>query len=240
MGRGTGWHQKLWCTSLCLWAQATETRAGAGVAVTRGVTAFTASHPFVPCKSARAPPLAGAAALHQPIIPYHSLSLLLTHYHALSLPITPYHSLSFRIIRYHSLSLRIISYHSLSRLITPYHSLSRLITPYHALSRPITPHHAPPRPTTPHHALSRYAPPFVKAARVERSSTPMIMLVQLRRTSTPAQARVSVVCAWRHRRSAPRGLVPPCSTHHAPCRCCTMHHAGVALLSFLITPYHAL
>ena len=22
MGRGTGWHQKLWCTSLCLWAQA--------------------------------------------------------------------------------------------------------------------------------------------------------------------------------------------------------------------------
>ena len=86
---------------------------------------------------------------------------------------------------------------------------------------------------------------------MERSSTPMIMLVQLRRTSTPAQARVSVVRAWRHRRSAPKGLVPPCSTHHAPCRCCRdaqrpcyhslsrriiPHHA----LSFPVTPYHSL
>ena len=105
MGRGTGWHQKSWCTSLCLWAQATETRAGAGVAVTHSVTAsqrhsVTASHPFLPshCKSARAPPLAGAAALHQPISPHiiasHSLSLLLTYYHSCSPTITPAHPLS--------------------------------------------------------------------------------------------------------------------------------------------------
>ena len=37
---GTGRHQKLRCTSLCLWAQATEMRACAGVLVRRSCTSM--------------------------------------------------------------------------------------------------------------------------------------------------------------------------------------------------------
>ena len=88
---------------------------------------------------------------------------------------------------------------------------------------------------------------------MELRSTPMIMLVQLRRTSTPAQVRISVACAQRHKlvhrnfwclpvpytahRAGVAGTrsVPAIIPYHALSRLITPYHS----VSFLLIPYHA-
>ena len=183
------------------------------------------AHPFVPGlvfprESARAPPLAGdSCACTCLSFPYHSLSFLII---PLSFPIIPYHSLSRIITPYHSCSFIITSLSFLLiPIITHYHSVSLLLIHHHVIIiRMLIHHHALSLRITPaHSSLTHYH--SVSLPSLPRESDPATQNLGWHSSSWASSswcscATSSVSLPGKKRMLAPTTFVASASTHFPP------------------------